>query len=184
MKPRINPEDHISLAKWVANQYPRVDFDDAVQEACLALLRAVERFDPSRGVTFSSFATPALHRAVQRFAARFASPAVTLPYGWRSPRHRRPRHDRAAHAVPQRVLRALLTEAASPEDRLIAADLAKHVLVRLNATERRIIRLTVYGSSPEEIAQRLDMTIPSVRTTLYEARRKARKIRTRLESRK
>jgi RNA polymerase sigma factor (sigma-70 family) len=179
----INPADHLGLAYWVAKQHPGVDREEAVQEACTALCIAAQRFDPRRGVTFSSYATTAMHRAVWRYAARFASPAVSLPYGWRSERQRRRCHDSARRRISVETLTSLADPGPSPEDGAVAKDLVERVLARLNTTERRIVRLTAAGAGAEEIARRTGMTTPSVRTTLYEARRKARRIRTSLNKR-
>lgn len=40
--------------------------DEAFQEACLAILRAIEKFDLSKGYTFSAYASNAIIRSVRR----------------------------------------------------------------------------------------------------------------------
>ncbi len=42
-------------------------FDELLSEAAMALLRAVEKFDPDRGFRFSTYATPAVRRQLERF---------------------------------------------------------------------------------------------------------------------
>ena len=37
-----------------------VEYDDIYQVACIALIKAVERFDPEKGFKFVSFATPTI----------------------------------------------------------------------------------------------------------------------------
>ncbi|MDK2800693.1 MAG: polymerase sigma-B factor [Clostridiales bacterium] len=44
-----------------------VEYDDIYQVACIGLLQAVERYDVSKGVKFSSFATPTIIGEIKRF---------------------------------------------------------------------------------------------------------------------
>jgi RNA polymerase sigma-B factor len=46
-------------------QRPGLNFEDLRQVGCLGLIRAVEAFDPARGVRFSSFAVPFIRGAMQ-----------------------------------------------------------------------------------------------------------------------
>jgi RNA polymerase sigma factor (sigma-70 family) len=58
------------LAKFQKDSGGTVDHgltdEDLVQEGCLALLRAAEKFDLSRGIRFSTYATTAVWHAMQR----------------------------------------------------------------------------------------------------------------------
>ncbi|MDX1510167.1 MAG: sigma-70 family RNA polymerase sigma factor [Nitriliruptorales bacterium] len=53
-------EEHQGLAYYLANGYANrgVELDDLRQIAVVGLVKAVERFDPERGVTFATFARP------------------------------------------------------------------------------------------------------------------------------
>ena len=43
------------------------NFDDLLQVGCMGLLRAIERFDASKGYAFSSFATPYIRGEIQHY---------------------------------------------------------------------------------------------------------------------
>jgi len=64
------------MAKKFANR--NVDYDDLYQVASVALIKAVERFDPSKGVKFTTFATPTMIGEIKRFF-RDKSFAIRLP---------------------------------------------------------------------------------------------------------
>lgn len=56
----MNAADHLGLVYTIANAYARGDRaserDDLVQEGTIGLMQAVEKFDPARGVKFSTYA--------------------------------------------------------------------------------------------------------------------------------
>jgi RNA polymerase sigma-B factor len=61
-------EEHVRLAEFLARRFqhrgePR---DDLRQVALVGLLKAVERFEPERGLQFSSFATPTIVGELKR----------------------------------------------------------------------------------------------------------------------
>lgn len=75
-------EWYMPLARRLAARYHRrqVPFEDLVQVASLGLVKAVERYDPSRGTRFSSFAAPTISGELRRhFRATAWSPH--LPRG-------------------------------------------------------------------------------------------------------
>lgn len=55
-------EEHLYIAEILAKKYTGkgIDYDDIFQVASMGLIFAVERFDPSKGFEFSSFATPTI----------------------------------------------------------------------------------------------------------------------------
>jgi RNA polymerase sigma-B factor len=74
-------ERYLPLARHVANRFdgggrPR---EDLFQVACIALVKAVDRFDPDRGVAFSSYAVPTMVGALKRH----------LRFGYEEPRFAR-----------------------------------------------------------------------------------------------
>jgi len=58
----------LPLARDLAGRYAgRADRDDLEQVAALALLKAIERYDPGRGLAFSSFAVPTILGVLKRY---------------------------------------------------------------------------------------------------------------------
>lgn len=56
-------------------------YDDLLQVGCLGLIRAIERFDLSKGNAFSSFAVPYIRGEIQHYL-RDKSPSVRIPRHW------------------------------------------------------------------------------------------------------
>ena len=62
-------EGHVGLAYKNARRFSGrgVELEDLRQVALIALVHAVERFDPARGFAFSSFATPTINGSLKRY---------------------------------------------------------------------------------------------------------------------
>lgn len=56
-------------------------YEDLLQVGCIGLIRAIERFDLSKGHAFSSFAIPYIRGEIQHYL-RDKSPSVRVPRQW------------------------------------------------------------------------------------------------------
>jgi RNA polymerase sigma-B factor len=61
-------ERHLAFAKRLTLRYRAASesFDDQLQVASLGLLKAIDRFDPERGIPFTAFATPTILGELKR----------------------------------------------------------------------------------------------------------------------
>lgn len=62
-------ESHLYMVDILIRKYlgKGVDYDDLYQVGALALVQAVERFDPEKGFEFSSFATPTILGEIKKY---------------------------------------------------------------------------------------------------------------------
>jgi RNA polymerase sigma-B factor len=61
-------ERFLPLAKRVARGYAeREEYDDLVQVASFALLKAIDRYDTDRGIAFSTYAVPTIAGEIKRY---------------------------------------------------------------------------------------------------------------------
>ena len=75
-------ERFLPLARGLARRYQRTGepFDDLFQVACLGLVKAIDRFDLSRDVAFSSYAVPTMVGEIRRYF-RDRTWSVRVPRG-------------------------------------------------------------------------------------------------------
>ena len=73
-------EQYLYIAEIAAKKFAGrgVDYEDLYQVASLALVKAIERFEPERGIKFSSYATPSLIGEIKNYF-RDSSRVMRLP---------------------------------------------------------------------------------------------------------
>lgn len=71
---------YLYLAEIISKKFLNrgIEYDDIYQVACIALIKAVERFSPDKGVKFVSFATPTIVGEIKRFFRDKAS-TIRIP---------------------------------------------------------------------------------------------------------
>ena len=93
---------HLNLVRFLASKFKNrgEPLDDLVQVGTIGLIKAIDRFDPERGLEFTTYATPTILGEIKRHfrdkgwsIPRAPSPAGALRQG--QPGHRRA-HSRAA----------------------------------------------------------------------------------------
>jgi RNA polymerase sigma-B factor len=71
--------DYLPLVRGVARRYARAaEYDDLVQVGTVGLIKAVDRFEPARGVEFAAYARPAVDGEIRRHL-RDHAPVVRPP---------------------------------------------------------------------------------------------------------
>ena len=61
-------ERFLPLAKRLARRYAEnAEYDDLVQVASFALIKAIDRYDPKRGISFSTYAVPTIVGELKRY---------------------------------------------------------------------------------------------------------------------
>ncbi|MDP2871336.1 MAG: sigma-70 family RNA polymerase sigma factor [Bacillota bacterium] len=62
------PEEHLGLVRKVIRRFAgRAELEDLFQVGCLGLVKASRRFDPTRGVAFSTYAVPLIIGEIRRY---------------------------------------------------------------------------------------------------------------------
>lgn len=115
-------EEHLPLVKRIARRfsYTREPYEDLVQVGSIGLIKAIDRFEPARGVSLTAFAVPNIVGEIRRYLRDASAPV-------RVPRHEQEictRIGRARHELTARLHRS-----PSTAELAAAADLTDHELV-------------------------------------------------------
>ena len=123
-------EEHLELVEYYVTRYGRgqIEADDVRQQAFMALIKAVERFDPEVGVTFKTFANRTIEGELKR---------LLRDKGWSV----RPPRSLQELAVQARRLEPQMTQELGRVPRV--ADLAE----RLEESTDRVLEALAAGAS-------------------------------------
>lgn len=147
---RHNPSVHLrnrvvnsnmGLVRKVAHRFAHqspVPFEDLEQIGCMGLIVAVERFDPTQGYAFSSFAVPYIKGEILHFL-RDRSSAVRIPRRWQQ-------LNNEATKVSQTLIAQLGRQ---PNEREIATAL------NISLEEWRSVKLATVNRSPASLDARI-----------------------------
>lgn len=122
-----------------------VEYDDLLQVASMALIKAVERFDPSKGLQFSTFATPSILGELKNY---FRDKSRTIRLGRKN----------GAKILQVRKAAGELT------NELFRAPTVTEIAERTGLTEEEVMEAMEYTSGTVS----LDSTIEDSETSLYE----------------
>ena len=60
--------DNLALVKYIVKRFAgRAEYEDLYQYGCMGLLKAIDRFDPSSPVRFSTYAVPVIMGEIRRY---------------------------------------------------------------------------------------------------------------------
>jgi RNA polymerase sigma-B factor len=149
-------EQHLPLVHAIARRFAHrgEPFEDLVQVGAIGLIKAVDRFDPGRGVTVGAYAAPTIAGEIQRHLRdRLGVIRIPRNAGEEAAAARFPLSLDAAAA--ERADDAAERGLARSEDRALVAE----GLRTLPSRERRVVQLRYYGDlSQRRIAERLGIS--------------------------
>ena len=136
-------EKYIPLVKAIARRYDytREPYEDLVQVGSIGLIKAIDRFEPARGVDLAAFAVPNILGEIRRYLRDVSAP-VRLP--------RRHQEICTRIGVARRQLSARLQRNPTSSELATAADLNEHELAEALQAEQ--VRAPVSLSEASDIA--------------------------------
>lgn len=141
---------HLPLVRHLASRFaaPALDLDDLVQVGCIGLLKAIDRFDPDRGLQFSTYAVPVILGELRRHLREQAA-ALKISRGGRE-------LARAARQARQRLAQQLGREPSARElAEAVGADPAE-LVAALEATQPAVSLFQAVGDD-EDPGELLDV---------------------------
>jgi RNA polymerase sigma-B factor len=164
---RLLIEQHLPLVRAIARRFTQrgESFEDLVQVGAVGLIKAVDRFDPKRGVTLGAYAAPTIAGEIQRHL-RDRVTLIRIPRG---------AGDEAAGArfpLPLEFAEGSQADRAAERGLALSEDRALVAigLRSLPQRERRVVQLRYYGDlSQRRIADQLGISQVHVSRLLRES---------------
>lgn len=165
-----------SIAIGLTTKRPWIERDDAVQDGVVALMKATENFDPSKGVSFATYAYHVINRRLRRLSEQRS---IMSGMGQQCVVRGRPETEEARQLAlrPTISLNApsgsgldndsderidfLRSDLPDPEKTYADAELAHHarrLLAKLSPRNADIMRRRLAGESGEDVAADYGLT--------------------------
>ena len=141
--------------------FPTAEEDDVAQEGLLGLLAAVRSFDPSRDVSFRTYASACVRNRLLSLLRRGAAHAAEVPV-----------EDVTAVSGAKEAFAE--DPATLMQDREVAADMLMRIKTALSTCEYAVLLRYLDGLSYTAIAAQLQMSPKAVDNALQRARAKLR----------
>lgn len=174
-------ESQYNLVKSIAfkeynrwrNKIRTCDLEDLFQAGLIGLTHAVNRFDPDRGVTLTTYSTPWIHQTIRRCIYQNMG-AVTLTHNvWESEslRHYRELHDTHFGMNHEEYHNRSVP---SDEPDVLSRLEADRIVDSFNPRQQQIIRACIDGYTIREIAEQSGTTVQAVNKQLRLIRKSLR----------
>ncbi|MBR6967166.1 MAG: sigma-70 family RNA polymerase sigma factor [Ruminococcus sp.] len=141
---------------------PETDSDDLYQEGLISLLKAIDAFDPQKGVKFSTFAEVCIVNRMRTLSRRSV------------------RNLSLAESLDEESAEDILSVEETPESiyfyKEYFSELWKNICSVLSLTELNVLTLCVQGLSYKSAAEKLGITEKAVDNAMQRARRKIRAV--------
>jgi RNA polymerase sigma-B factor len=135
---------HLNLVRYLASKFVNrgEPFDDLVQVGTIGLINAVDRFDPERGIKFSTYATPTIVGEIRRY---FRDKAWSLKV---------PRRLQELNIAASRAQEALSSKLGRPPS-------IREVAERIGATEEETLEAIELGNAYDTVSLDSQMSFES-----------------------
>jgi RNA polymerase sigma factor (sigma-70 family) len=178
---------HEGLVKAIAERYRRrsngrADFDDLYQAGMLGLIHAARRFEPARGLKFSTYASYCIKGYVVK-ELKQAVDVIRIPDGVRGEERARLRELLSPKHLPRDPRAAFLDAPGDVEDRLAvrrgeqaeARERVEALLRHVDPRQREVIERRAHGETLTEIGEDFGVCRERVRQLESKAHGRMRK---------
>lgn len=164
-------ENNIGLVYYVAKRYASIYLenpnirDDMIQEGFLALWRACQLFDESKGNSFSTYATTSIRNKMVCFAVRYLKRQSTL-VSLEDPIN--------TDEKEPLVYKDIIADEQSDVQDIITHDQIFNIAEQLGETAKSVLLKLIEGCTQDEIAKIVGISQPTVSRTIKKIRERIR----------